>query len=115
MTTKATTAPPAGLITAFTLINREGATAIAAQRAAEQSYEPALAIIDLLHGTHRPGRVFQDTSIENVIEEAAVDRHGRVFDVAEADVRASLMSDTAFDLGFAACWLLMTSLNGRGR
>lgn len=101
---------PAGLVAAFTMINRDNSTPIAAPETAAQVYPYALQILDLLHGRIDVDEE-QDVAIGKALERATVERHGDCFDAAQEN--PELVGETVFYVGFAACWLLMTAVNGK--
>ena len=110
---RARTAPPRGLVAAFTLINQGGATPIAGSAAASRAYGPARQIIDLLQGAPPTG-IDQGLVIERIITRATQANNEQTYTSDDIAVIPELMADTALNIGFAMCWLLMMSVNGKG-
>ena len=108
-TRKASTPVPPGLAAAFKLIQPDDASAAWARAQATDTYPHALAFLAALE---------TDGSIDDVIARATQEEHGHVLEGADADNAewvANLTGDTALHVGFAACWLLMTQINGGAR
>jgi hypothetical protein len=110
-TTRPTTAPPAGLVAAFMLIQMDGFAAGAARSNAEDSFPHATNIIGHLNG-YNEAEAYNDLLIQNELNAAV----RTMYSPAKEDPAESpqLMSFAGFHVGFAVCWLLMTAINGNG-
>ena len=106
MTAKQAIQAPIGLRLAFAAINDEGATSTAAAWRADNAYPAAAQVIARMH---------QDDPNDDVINQeiAAVAR--RMYSSDQDPVsEPSMVGSAAFCLGFAACWLVLTAINGNG-
>ena len=102
---------PAGLVAAFAMVNKENSTPIAALHTAGGAYQPALDIIDLLHG-RKETEENQDVAFAKVIADATDAEYGETYD--DARTMPELTGETGFNLGFAVCWLLTIAVTGTG-
>lgn len=108
--------PPAGLVAAFAMAKKHDETAIAAHSTAAEVYPIACEIISLLHARRdyaEETEGHQDLLIEKALERVMRKRYADV--LVNHPPSDYMASDVAFDVGFAVCWLLLTSVNGGAR
>ena len=104
------TAPPTGLVAAFTMVRQTDERAIAAVRHAQASYPHARRIIDSLHDvTGDKGSQYGD--ISDTLLQATDDLFSPLDEPSRND--PSMASQAGFYVGFAVCWLLLTAVNGQ--
>ena len=99
--------PPPGLAVAFKMLSESDHTNIAARSEAERYYPYARAFIEAVNTT-------DGDSASAVIKKATKRDHVHCFDDDEIAETPELTGHTAFRVGFAACWLLMTDVNEQG-
>ena len=105
---KAMTPPLAGLSAAFKMLSESDHTNIAARMEAEKCYPYALALIEAVYTDEG------DESPSVIIERATKAFHGHMWSDDEIAHSPELTGHTALHIGFAACWLLMMEVNGKG-
>ena len=96
---------PPGLAAAFKMIDTGGSTNTAAHSFATKAHPHALRILDLLHG---------DGSVDLAVEQELTAAAARLFPTLSDQQVPELARLAGFHVGFAACWLLMMAVNGRG-
>jgi hypothetical protein len=97
---------PIGLRLALASVNTSDATGSAASTNAAVAHAAAMRILRRLEAQHNEDAIHDEIAI------AAK----RLFRGAESDParEPGMLSESAFYVGFAACWHVMTAINGKG-